>query len=141
MKLPLSLVKQFTEVEYDTERLSREISEKICNIEEVQDISKEYKDIIVGEIKKKKDHPNADKLAVYQLDIGEKDLIQVVAGDKTLEEGSKVAFFKPGSSIPYSNRKDSVIKIMKMRGIESQGMMASEKELSLGSSRRYCSRY
>jgi len=133
MKLPLSLVKQFTEIEYDTERLSREISEKICNIEEVKDISKEYENIIVGEIKEKQEHPDADKLAMYKLDIGEKHLIQVVAGDKTLEVGEKIAFFKPGSSIPYSRGKESVIKVVKMRGIESQGMMASEKELSLGS--------
>ena len=132
MKLPLSILKQFTEVEYDEERLEREISEKICNIEEVDDISREYKNIIVGEIKEKQDHPDADKLSVYRVDIGEKDLVQVVAGDKSLEEGEKVAFFKPGASIPYSKGEDFIIKVVKMRGIESQGMMASEKELNLG---------
>ena len=132
MKLPLSLVKQFTEIEYDTERLTREIAGKICNLEEIKDLSKEYTDIVVGQIKEKTDHPDADKLAVYKLDIGEENLIQVVAGDKTLEVGNKVPFFKPGSSLPYSNGKDSIIKAVKMRGVESQGMMASEKELNLG---------
>jgi len=131
MKLPLSIVKQFTKVELDTERLVKEISEKICNIEEVEDISKEYENVVVGEIKEKQNHPDADKLAIYKLDIGEKDLIQVVAGDKTLEEGEKVAFFKPGASIPYSE-EEFIIKIVNMRGVESQGMMASEKELNLG---------
>jgi phenylalanyl-tRNA synthetase beta chain len=132
MKLPVSLAKQFTEIEYDSQRLQKEISEKICNIEELQDISEEYKDIVIGEIKEKKEHPDADKLAVYKLNIGEKKDIQVVAGDKTLEEGEKVAFFKPGARIPYSKGEEYIIKVVKMRGIESQGMMASEKELNLG---------
>ena len=132
MKLPLSIARQFTEIEYDNDRLLKEISEKICNIEDVQDISREYENIIIAEIKNKREHPDADKLAVYKLNIGEEKDIQVVAGDKTLEIGEKVAFFKPGARIPYSKGEDYIIKVVKMRGIESNGMMASEKELGVG---------
>ncbi len=132
MKLPLKMAKQFVEIEYDNDRLLKEISEKICNIEDVQDISKEYENIVIAEIREKTEHPNADKLTIYKLNIGEEENIQVVAGDKTLEIGEKVAFFKPGARIPYSKGEDYIIKVVKMRGIESNGMMASQKELGIG---------
>ncbi len=132
MKLPVNVVKQFTDIEYDIERLVSEISGRICNIESTTNISEEYEGIIVGQITEKREHPNADKLSVYKVNIGAEEPVQVVAGDKTLEVGEKVAYFKPGSSIPYQDGDEYIIKETKLRGEISQGMMASEKELSLG---------
>ena len=132
MRLPLSIVKQFTKIEYEEERLVSEISGRICNVESVEDISKEYEGIVIGEILEKKDHPNADKLSIYKVNIAEENPVQVVAGDKTLEVGEKIAYFKVGSSIPYEKEEEYVIKEVNMRGEKSYGMMASEKELNLG---------
>ena len=93
-----------------------------------------YKDILVAEIVEKKDHPDAVKLGVYKISVGNEEPIQVLAGDKTLEIGDKIAYIKPGGIVPstYNTPEPFTISAIKMRGVLSNGMMCSEKELNIG---------
>jgi len=135
MKISVNLLKQLGKIQQTNEEIVKGIKEHIGEVESYQDLSDDYSDIIVAEIKEKKDHPNADKLGVYQLNIGEEKLIQVLAGDKTLTVGDKVAYLKPGAKVPYTiytEEKPFIIQSRDMRGLISDGMMGSEKELNLG---------
>ena len=134
MKLPLKLLQQFMKLELSSDELVEKISTQIGDVETVTNLGDLYKGILIAQIKEKKDHPDADKLAIYQLDIGKKTGVQIVAGDKTLEVGDKVAYFPPGSKIPNNSngKEDFVVKKINLRGVKSNGMAASEKELGLG---------
>ena len=135
MKISVNLLKQLGKIDKSNEEIVTGIKEHIGEVESYQDLSKDYSDIMVAEIKEKKDHPDADKLGVYQLDTGEKKLVQVLAGDKTLVVGDKVAYLKPGAKVPYTiytEEKPFIIQSREMRGLLSDGMMGSEKELNLG---------
>lgn len=135
MKISVKILKELGDIQQSNEEIIKAIKENIGEVEDSHNIEDDYKDIIVAEIKDKKEHPDAYKLGIYQLDTGEEKPVQVLAGDKTLEVGDKVAYLKPGAKVPYSiytEPKPIVIEAMKMRGVMSNGMMGSEKELNLG---------
>ena len=136
MKAPINLLKKLSGVKLDDKEIVRLISEHIGQVEDFHDLRGDYEGIFIAEITEKQDHPNADKLAIYKISTGDKKLIQVVAGDKTLEVGDKVAYLRPGSKIPYTIYTEAepvVISKRKIRGVESNGMLGAEKELNLGS--------
>jgi len=135
MKISVNLLKQLGKIQQTNEEIVKGIKEHIGEVESYQNLAEDYSDITVAEIKEKKDHPNADKLGVYQLNTGEEKLVQVLAGDKTLVVGDKVAYLKPGAKVPYTiytEEKPFIIQSRDMRGLVSDGMMGSEKELNLG---------
>ncbi len=135
MKISVNILKQLGNIEQTSTDIIKAIKEHIGEVESIQDLASDYENIVVAEIVEKAEHPNAEKLGVYQLNIGPEDNVQVLAGDKTLEVGDKVAYLKPGSKIPYtiySEEEPIIIEPRKMRGIMSNGMMGSEKELNLG---------
>lgn len=133
MKLPINSLKEFGLENLDVDKVLNIVSTKIGSVEGYCDFSKAYEGIVVAEIISKEIHPNADKLGIYKINIGEQE-IQVVAGDKTLEIGDKVAYIKPGNIVPYTYGSAQPIKIKatNIRGITSNGMMCSEKELNIG---------
>ena len=136
MKVSVNILKQLGNIQASNEDIVNAIKTHIGEVEDSHNIEEDYENIVVAEIKDKKDHPDADKLGVYQLDFGESETVQVLAGDKTLEVGDKVAYLKPGAKVPYTiytEEKPFVISAIKMRGLPSNGMMGSEKELNLGS--------
>ena len=134
MRVTTELLKQFGDISAKNSEYEKLIKEHIANVEYVHDLSKDYEGIVIGEIVEKEEHPNADKLGVYKVFIGNKRT-QVVAGDKTLCIGDKVAYIPPGSYVPYtyySNEKPVIIEAVELRGVKSNGMLGSEKELNLG---------
>jgi phenylalanyl-tRNA synthetase beta chain len=133
MKLPLNSTRKYTEIPNVIEETIEILSNRVGEVESYKDLKKKYKNILVAQIEEKKEHPNADKLAIYKITIGEDELIQVVAGDKKLEVGDKVAYIKPGGIVPSTFETEPFeIKAVKMRGELSNGMMCSEKELAIG---------
>ncbi|HRI06134.1 MAG TPA: phenylalanine--tRNA ligase subunit beta [Candidatus Dojkabacteria bacterium] len=135
MYIPLNWIKEYTDVNLTNEELVEEVSTKIGAVEEVKDLSEKYKDILTAEIIEVNDHPNADKLGVYKISIGKDKTVQVVAGDKTLKVGEKVAYFAPGVKVPYNShpeKYDGIVTKVSLRGVDSEGMLASERELDLG---------
>jgi len=134
MKLPLKIIKQFSECELDLDKILFDISTKIGEVEQHTKYSVIYEGIYIAQIVVKKQHPDADKLAIYQITTGEEKNIQVVAGDKSLNIGDKVAYIKPGNIVPstYKSREEIKINTIQMRGVTSNGMLCSEKELNIG---------
>lgn len=134
MKLPISSIKEYTNLDIPLEEILHIIATKIGEVEGYLSWEEMYKGIYIAEIINKEEHPDAEKLAIYKITLGKKDEIQVVAGDKTLEIGDKVAYIQPGNIVPstYKTSEEFVIKAVKMRGILSNGMLCSEKELNIG---------
>ncbi|HCC67728.1 TPA: phenylalanine--tRNA ligase subunit beta [Patescibacteria group bacterium] len=139
MKLPLNIAQQFTQLPKNIEDVVRILASRVGEVESYSSLSKKYENIVIATIEKKKEHPDAEKLDIYQISIGDKNLIEVVAGDKTLEIGNKVAYIKPKGIVPstFDTSKPFVISSIKMRGVMSNGMMCSEKELDIGSDHKH----
>jgi len=135
MRLSTNLLRKFTDINIDDDEIVRLIQDHIAEVDYSHDLRKDYKDIVIAQVVEKQDHPNADKLAVYRIEYGEREPIQVVAGDKNLKVGDKLAYLKIGAVVPYSTiveEKSLVIKKVNLRGVASNGMMASARELNLG---------
>ncbi len=81
---------------------------------------------VVGLVKEKKKHPNADKLSVCQVDVGG-EVLQIVCGAPNVEAGQKVVVAKVGAVMPSG----MVIKEAELRGVKSMGMICSARELEL----------
>lgn len=138
MQTSINLLKQFGNISEPGEKIIELIKTQIGAVENSHCIEDDYKDIFVAEIVEKKDHPDSDKLGIYQITMTTKDeTIQVVAGDRSLKVGNKVAYLKPGATVPYSISSQAepfVIKEIKLRGVMSNGMLASERELNISNS-------
>ncbi|MDY0096794.1 MAG: phenylalanine--tRNA ligase subunit beta [Candidatus Dojkabacteria bacterium] len=134
MKLPINSIKEYTDCNLDLEKILHILSTKVGEVEGYTDFYKMYEGIYIGEIVSKEQHPDADKLGIYNITIGEPENIQVVAGDKSLSVGDKIAYIKPGNIVPstYNTSEEFKIKAVKMRGVLSNGMLCSEKELNIG---------
>ena len=84
----------------------------------------------VAKILKAEKHPNADKLKVCDITLGGKEILKVVCGAPNAREGLVTIYAPPGAVIPKTNFE---LKIVKIRGVESRGMLCSENELNLSS--------
>ncbi len=97
-------------------------------IENVERTGPDLSDFVVGEVRERSAHPNADRLSVCQVDLGEDHLLEVVCGAPNVAVGQKVAVGRPGSTLPDGTK----LKKTKIRGVVSNGMICSERELGLG---------
>lgn len=107
-------------------------------VEGYEAFDKDLDQIIIGQIKKIERHPDADKLVVCQVDIGQAGMIQIVTGAPNVKEGQKVPVVLAGGRVAGGHDGSKTpggikIKKGKLRGVESDGMMCSIEEL--GSSR------
>jgi phenylalanyl-tRNA synthetase beta chain len=84
----------------------------------------------IAKVLKAEKHPNADKLKVCDVTIGGKEILKVVCGAPNAREGLITIYAPPGAIIPKTNFK---LKVAKIRGVESKGMLCSENELNLSS--------
>ena len=133
MLVSLKWLKKFTQLPDDNEELIKKIGAQVAEVESVVNLADKYEGVIVGEIVEAAEHPDADKLGVYQVNIGH-ETVQVVAGDKTLQPGDKAAYVAPGATVPSTWGTDDpfVIEKRPLRGQDSNGMMAAAKELGWG---------
>ncbi len=128
MKFTLSWLKEYL----DTDKNVYEIAEKLTaigvEVEDVIDRAKAFDGFVVGFVKDAKQHPDADRLQVCTVDTGDGSDKQIVCGAPNARAGIKVAFAPVGAYIPGI---DVTLKNAKIRGVESAGMMCSERELEL----------
>lgn len=134
MKVSLNLMKWYSDDaqwKLPVAELAKKVGAQLGAVEETIDLDGKYTDVFVAEIVAAKDHPGADKLGVYQLNVGEAEPVQVLAGDKKLKVGDKVAWIKPGATVPatWGTSDAFVIGARDMRGLTSNGMLGSGKEL------------
>jgi phenylalanyl-tRNA synthetase beta chain len=89
--------------------------------------------VVIGEVKEKSKHPDADRLSVTKVDIGSGELLQIVCGAPNVDVGQKVVVATVGTTL-YPAGEKLEIKKSKIRGVESRGMICAEDELGLGTS-------
>ena len=115
-----------------TKANQNEIIDKLTNIglevEGIKENSGELDDFKIAKIIKTEKHPNADKLKVCDVSIGEKEILKVVCGASNARDGLITIYAPPGAIIPKTKFQ---LKVAKIRGVESRGMLCSESELNL----------
>ena len=109
------------------EELAKLLTSVGLEVEAVEDRTKQYANVVVGQVVKLDRHPNADRLTVCQVATGDEKPRQIVCGAKNHKEGDKVVVTLPGAVLPGNFE----IKKSKIRDVESLGMLASESELGL----------
>lgn len=134
MKLPISWLKEYVDVEVDAEELAHRLT---MAGNEVDSLARHghIDDVVVGEVLSVAPHPNADTLSVVQVNDGS-EVHEVVCGAPNVAAGQRIAFARLGAVLndPYSDEADAKRKLRraKIRGVESRGMVCSERELGLG---------
>ena len=128
MKLPLSWLKDYMNTDgIDNATYTHMLTMSGSMVEGIENPAEEIKNVVVGKILKIEKHPDADKLVVCQVDIGEGESVQIVTGAKNVFEGAFVPVAKHKSSLPGG------VKITKgkLRGVLSCGLMCSVNELGM----------
>jgi phenylalanyl-tRNA synthetase beta chain len=97
-------------------------------VDAIHDAGKAFNNVLIGQVVSREQHPNADRLGVCMVDVGEKSLRQIVCGAPNARAGITVAVAMPGAILPG----DFAIKQSTIRGVESNGMLCAEDELGLG---------
>lgn len=101
-------------------------------VEEVEPVAPPFNNVVVGHVREVAKHPNADRLNVCQVDVGTGTLLNIVCGAPNVRQGLKVACAMAGAVLPPgADGKPFEIKVGQLRGVESQGMLCSAKELKL----------
>ena len=108
------------------EELAEKITKSGIEVDSISYIAEKSTNVVVGRVLACEQHPNADKLNLCQVDVGDETL-QIICGAPNIAKGQKVAVAKPGAVLPGNFK----IKKAKLRGIESNGMICSLQELGL----------
>lgn len=144
MKVSLNLAQYYSNVDIKgigVPELLKKIGAQLGAVEEVIDWGPRYDKIVVAKVVSCDDHPNADKLHVCTIDDGgitpdvnrgENGYVQVVCGAPNVRAGMLVAWIPPGATVPSTQGKDPfVLEARELRGIVSNGMLASSHELGI----------
>ncbi|QJD93538.1 phenylalanine--tRNA ligase subunit beta [Duganella dendranthematis] len=101
-------------------------------VEEVEPVAPPFSNVVVGHVREMAKHPNADRLNVCEVDVGTGTLLTIVCGAPNVRPGLKVVCAMAGAVLPPgADGKPFEIKVGQLRGVESQGMLCSAKELKL----------
>lgn len=117
----------------EAEEILTQVGLEVEGVETYESIRGGLKGLIVGKVVEKAKHPDADRLSVTQVDVGNGELLQVVCGAPNVEAGQKVVLATPGTLL-YSGKEAFEIKKSKIRGVESNGMICAEDEIGVGTS-------
>ncbi|MBI2050890.1 MAG: phenylalanine--tRNA ligase subunit beta [Parcubacteria group bacterium] len=126
MNLPISWLKEFVNVKAKPHEIAERLTLSGSEVEKITDNANGLSKIVVGQIKNIKPHPNADKLQIAYVDVGNKSLLEIVCGAPNIAVGQKVPCVLVGGSVPGLK-----IEARSVRGIKSHGMLASPRELGI----------
>ncbi len=135
VKISYNWLKQFIKIDWDAEKtgeLLTDLGLEVEGIESFESIKGGLKGIVVGHVLECEQHPNADRLKVTKVDIGEGEPIQIVCGAPNVAAGQKVPVATIGTTLYDDDGNPWKIKKGKIRGEESFGMICAEDELGLG---------
>ncbi len=130
MIISLSWLKNHLDTKSNLNQIAERLTEIGLEVENIKSSNANLDNFIVCKIVKSQKHPNADKLKLCDVDIGIGNLIKVVCGAQNAKDGLFTVYAPPGATIPKTNMK---LKIAKIRGVESQGMLCSGYELEQSS--------
>ena len=134
MKLSLNWIKDYVKLpdDMDLSRLAYDLTMSTVEVEGAESLAERFDKIIVGEIKEVLPHPNADKLRVCRVDIGNGEIKEIVCGGSNLEPNMKVVVACPGAMVRWHGEGEPVeIKNAKLRGVASFGMICASVEVGL----------
>jgi phenylalanyl-tRNA synthetase beta chain len=132
MKVTLNWLKQYVDFDWSPEELAERLTMIGIEVESVVKLGGEFEGVVVAQVVAKDKHPNADKLTVCRVSDGKGER-QIVCGAQNFKAGDKVPLILPGSTLPAKpGEPPFTIKVGKIRGVESHGMMCSPQELGLG---------
>src|SRR5436190_20445976 len=131
MKISLNWLKQYVDFNWSPEELGERLTMLGIEVEGVEKKTGDFEGVVVAQILASDKHPNADKLSVCRVADGKVER-QIVCGAKNYKVGDKVPLALPGCTLPTPKGAEPfTIKVGRIRGVESQGMMCSPKELGL----------
>jgi len=132
MQFSESWLRTFCNPALSTAELAETLTMAGLEVEELKTVAPPFTKIVVGEIKQAEQHPNADRLRVCQVDVGQSELLNIVCGAPNARVGIRVPCALVGAELPPGeDGKPFLIKVGKLRGVESQGMLCSARELKL----------
>ena len=132
MQFPESWLREFCNPPISTQALADTLTMAGLEVEELQPVAPPFTGIVVGEIKEAVQHPDADRLRVCKVDVGQGSLLNIVCGAPNARVGIKVPCAMVGAELPPGeDGKPFKIKVGKLRGVESEGMLCSAKELKI----------
>ncbi|HDE0642628.1 TPA: phenylalanine--tRNA ligase subunit beta [Staphylococcus aureus] len=122
-------LKEYVTINDSVSNLAERITRTGIEVDDLIDYTKDIKNLVVGFVKSKEKHPDADKLNVCQVDIGEDEPVQIVCGAPNVDAGQYVIVAKVGGRLPGGIK----IKRAKLRGERSEGMICSLQEIGISS--------
>lgn len=132
MKVTLNWLKQYVNFNWSVEETVERLTMLGLEVEGVQRISGAFDGIVVAQVVTRDKHPGADKLSLCKVNDGTGER-QIVCGAQNFKAGDKVPLILPGASLPMKpgDKEPFSIKVGKIRGVESHGMLCSHEELGI----------
>jgi phenylalanyl-tRNA synthetase beta chain len=132
MQFPESWLREFCNPPLTTQQLADALTMAGLEVEETKTAAPPFSKVVIGEIMACEQHPNADRLRVCQVEAGTGSLLNIVCGAPNARVGIRVPVALVGAELPPGeDGKPFAIKLGKLRGVESQGMLCSAKELKI----------
>ncbi len=135
MKISYNWLKQYVDITETPEELGKILTStglEVENIESFESIPGALKGLVIAEVLTCQPHPNADKLSLTTVDVGQVESVQIVCGAPNVAKGQKVIVATPGTTIYPTQGEPFTIKKAKIRGENSEGMICAENEIGLG---------
>ena len=136
MNISLSWLKQYINIDLKVETVSQALTDiglEVGGIEEIQTVKGGLEGLVIGEVLTCESHPNADKLSVTTVNVGNNTILPIVCGAPNVKAGQKVIVATVGTQL-YDGDTSFLIKKSKIRGEVSEGMICAEDEIGLGTS-------
>src|SRR5688572_2678846 len=137
MKISYKWLSEYLPVTVDPQRLGRiltSIGLEVESLEKYEEAKGGLKGLIIGEVLSTEKHPNADKLTLTKVSIGNGEPLQIVCGAPNVATGQKVVVAPVGTTIYPTNSDPLTMKIARIRNVESFGMICAEDEIGMGTS-------
>ena len=137
MKISYNWLKQFIDTDKTPEQLSQiltGIGLEVESLEKVQAVPGGLEGLVIGYVKDRKQHPNADRLSLTKVDVSTGADLQIVCGAPNVAAGQKVVVATVGTTVHPTSGEPFKINKSKIRGEESEGMICAEDEIGLGQS-------
>ena len=131
MRIPLRWLSEYVDLTVETKELARRLTVAGAEVGGIITTA-DWEGVVVAHVKKIEQHPNADRLVLATVDNGSGEHARVVCGAPNVRAGQKIAYAAIGAKLIDGHTGEPVtLKAAKIRGVESQGMICSEKELGL----------
>lgn len=132
MQFPESWLREFCDPPLSTQQLADTLTMAGLEVEDLQPVAPFFSHVVVGHILEVEKHPDADRLRICKVDVGQSQLLSIVCGAPNARVGIFVPCAMVGAQLPPGDDgKPFTIKLGKLRGVESQGMLCSARELKI----------